>query len=173
MKGAPYPVILHLSQDDPKKCSARKMARMGKARLITRMEQLPYGSILLDPFSGTALSPADRELFLHRGIVAVDCSWKEAESVFDSFRDRHRMQGRTLPMLLASNPTKFGRWGELSTLEALAAAYFILGERETASDMLSIYTWGVRFLETNIEPLEAYAGCRDSAEVVKVQHEFI
>jgi pre-rRNA-processing protein TSR3 len=170
---APTPVILHLSQDDPRKCTARKLSRFNKARLVDRFEDLPYGSVLLDPFSERALSPEDSMIIGKRGIVAVDCSWEEAESVFDSFRKAKRMEARALPMLLAANPTKFGRWGELSTLEALAAAYFIIGSRETAEDLLSIYTWGIRFLETNMEPLEAYAACRDSAEVVEVQKEFI
>jgi pre-rRNA-processing protein TSR3 len=169
----PLPVILHLHQDDPKKCSARKMERFRKARLVERTSSLPYGSLLLDPFSEKALSRADRETFLSNGIVAVDCSWEEAENVFNSFRSSHRMEPRALPLLLAANPTKFGKWGELSTLEALAASYYILGEKETASDMLSIYNWGIRFLETNAEPLEAYSECSDSTEVVKVQSEFL
>ena len=83
------------------------------------------------------------------------------------------MSGRTLPMLLAANPVKFGKWGELSTLEAISAAYYIIGERELAARMLGIYTWGIRFLEVNREPLDAYAGCTDSADVVRVQSEFI
>ncbi len=167
------PLILHLSQDDPKKCSARKMGRFEKARIVHKIEQLPYGSILLDPFAEKALSPADRKIMIKKGLVAVDCSWREAETVFGSFRTAHRMEGRALPLLLAANPTKFGKWGELSTLEAIAATYYILGEKEIALDMLKIYTWGFRFIETNVEPLDAYAECKDSTEVVKVQQEFL
>jgi pre-rRNA-processing protein TSR3 len=75
-------------------------------------------------------------------------------------------------MLLAANPTKFGKWGELSTLEAIAASYYIIGEKELSGRLLSIYTWGVRFLETNREPLEAYSQCSTSEDVVRVQSEF-
>ena len=109
---------------------------------------------------------------MRKGIVAVDCSWEEAENVFPELRSSLRMESRALPALLAANPTKFGKWGELSTLEALSASYYIMGEKERASDMLGAYTWGIRFLETNIEPLEAYSNCRDSGEVVRVQAEF-
>lgn len=168
----PLPIIYHLHQDDPKKCSARKMARMNKAVLIDKMVKLPFGALLLDPFSEKALSPADRKVLYKRGIVAVDCSWEDAERVFSELGSSLRMESRALPALLAANPTKFGKWGELSTLEALCASYYIMGEKETAKKMLGVYTWGIRFLETNIEPLEAYSNCRDSKEVVKVQSEF-
>jgi pre-rRNA-processing protein TSR3 len=173
MMGLPPPMILHLSQDDPRKCTARKLGRMRKARLFDRIEKLPFGPVLLDPFSEKALSPADRTPVKNKGILAVDCSWEEAERVFDSVRDLRRTENRALPMLLAANPTKFGRWGELSTLEAFAASYYILGEKEMSRDILSIYTWGIRFLETNLEPLEAYASCKNSTEVVRIQKEFV
>ena len=167
------PWILHLSQDDPKKCSARKMGRFQKAKLVHRMKRLPNRAIVLDPFSKKALSPADRKIAEKRGVVAVDCSWADATNVFDKLNRNLNLESRALPMLMASNPVKFGKWGELSTLEALSAAYFILGEREMAEDMLRIYNWGIRFMQINIEPLEAYAKCGSSSEVVRIQKEFI
>jgi pre-rRNA-processing protein TSR3 len=166
-------VILHLSQDDPKKCSARKLARFGLARLVERMDKVPVKSILLDPFCGVALSPADGVIVRSRGVSAVDCSWEKAEEVFAALHKRKKLESRTLPMLLAANPVKFGRWGELSTLEALAATYYIIGEKGIAERMMSIYTWGCRFLEVNFEPLEAYSRCKDGQEVVAVQMEFV
>jgi pre-rRNA-processing protein TSR3 len=167
------PIILHLTQDDPKKCSGRKLSRFGLARLVERMDMLPPKALLLDPFCGVALSPADRSTLISRGICAVDCSWESADDVFKALNRRRKMVGRTLPLLMAANPVKFGKWGELSTLEALAASYYILGEKEHAARMMSIYTWGVRFLEVNREPLEAYAACSDGPEVVRVQQEFL
>ncbi len=167
------PVILHLSQDDPKKCTARKLARFDLAHIVVKMDMLPYSALLLDPFSGIAFSPADRDVMMEHGLAAVDCSWEHAEEIFPKVRKNKKVVGRTLPLLLACNPTKFGKWGELSTLEALAAACFIAGESEYAKRMLSIYTWGEKFLEINREPLEAYSKCKDSREVVEVQKEFI
>ncbi|MBN1389749.1 MAG: DUF367 family protein [Candidatus Thermoplasmatota archaeon] len=170
---APVPLILHLSQDDPKKCSARKMARFNKARIVVRFHDIPYGCLLLDPFSKTALSPADREIVLSRGLAAIDCSWEEAEKVFKKFLLFRKVNSRALPILLATNPVKFGKWGELSTLEALAASYYIMGFKEEANEMMSIYTWGHNFIEINREPLEAYSECSNSTEVVEVQKEFV
>ncbi|MEA3558295.1 MAG: DUF367 family protein [Candidatus Thermoplasmatota archaeon] len=167
------PVILHLSQDDPKKCSARKLARFDKARLVEHYRQLPFGSLLLDPFSKIALSPGDRNILENRGIVAVDCSWEDAEEVFKKLKKGHKLHPRALPLLMAVNPVKFGKWGELSTLEAIASSYYILGNQEIARDLLSIYNWADKFIEINREPLDAYAACKDSTEVVKVQDEFV
>ena len=167
------PIILHLSQDDPKKCSARKLARFDKAILVEHYRNLPFGSLLLDPFSKIALSPKDKNILEKSGIVAVDCSWADAEKVFKGLKKGHRLQPRALPLLMAVNPVKFGKWGELSTLEAIAASYYIIGNPEKARDLLSIYNWADKFIEINREPLDAYAACKDSTEVVKVQSEFI
>ena len=148
------------------------MARFEKAVLVDKMDRLPRKAIMLDPFSKKAFSPSDREYAEKKGVVAVDCSWADAERVFGKLKKKRRMESRALPMLLAANPVKFGKWGELSTLEALSATYYIMGEKEMAKDMLGIYNWGIRFLQTNIEPLEAYSKCLNSGEVVEVQKEF-
>jgi pre-rRNA-processing protein TSR3 len=166
------PIILHMAQDDPRKCTARKLRRLHRAVIVEEMRSIPYRALLLNPFSKKAFSPQDRDQVRSRGIVAVDCSWEDAERIFSRIRKVRKVESRALPMLLAANPVKFGKWGELSTLEALAAAYYIIGCKEQAKTLLSSYNWGMRFLETNLEPLEAYSGCRDSAEVVKVQSEF-
>ncbi len=172
MTHIPLPVILHLGQDDPKKCTSRKMARFKLARLTDKQAGLPYGALLLDPFSDTALSKEDLPLFRKKGITAIDCSWARAEEVFPVVRKTHRPVPRALPLLMAANPTKFGRVGELSTLEALAASYFILGFEEEGSSLLSLYNWGIRFLEVNREPIQAYSRCETSSRIVEVQKEF-
>ncbi|MFB6361137.1 MAG: ribosome biogenesis domain-containing protein, partial [Halobacteriales archaeon] len=38
---------------------------------------------------------------------------------------------------------------------------------------LAKFTWGETFLELNAEPLERYADCADSAEVVAVQSDYL
>jgi pre-rRNA-processing protein TSR3 len=67
----------------------------------------------------------------------------------------------------------YGKPFKLSSLEAFAAALVILGEREQAERILSLFTWGIRFLELNAEPLERYAAARDSTEVVAIQGEYL
>jgi pre-rRNA-processing protein TSR3 len=83
------------------------------------------------------------------------------------------MVPRSLPYLVAANPTHYGRPTILSTAEALSAALFILGERDRAKELLALFKWGPTFLELNRELLEVYARARDSAEVISLQREFI
>jgi pre-rRNA-processing protein TSR3 len=151
---------------DPRKCSVKKLARTGLVRIVPRIMALPRSTILLDPTAEQALSPADRPA---RSISVLDCSW----AVLDTSAVRSFRRRRALPFLLAANPVNFGKPFKLSSLEAFAAALFILGEREQAERILSIYTWGSRFLEVNREPLERYAGARDSTEVVAIQAEYL
>lgn len=164
-------MIFHANEDDPKKCTARKLARMGLAELVDSFRGIPEGSILLDPFADQAVSPADVPEAVTSSLAALDCSWKTAERSFRAVRSRTRP--RALPYLVAANPVNFGRPTLLSTLEALAGALFIFGREEQARRLLGAYTWGPRFYEVNREPLTAYAGCATSGEVVREMKSFV
>ena len=83
------------------------------------------------------------------------------------------MEPRSLPYLIAANPTYYGRPTTLSTAEALAAALFILGDKEKAKVILSRFKWGPTFLDLNREPLEAYAAAENSTDVVEAQRQFM
>jgi pre-rRNA-processing protein TSR3 len=74
---------------------------------------------------------------------------------------------------VAANPVNYGTPFRLNTAEAFAGALVIVGEREQAEDILSKFTWGHTFLELNAEPLERYAACENSSEVVAVQEEYL
>jgi pre-rRNA-processing protein TSR3 len=74
---------------------------------------------------------------------------------------------------VAANPVNFGKPCTLSSVEALAASLYIIGEQERAAEILGCVRWGIRFLEVNKEPLELYAQAKDSTEVVKIQGLFI
>lgn len=160
--------IIHEDQDDPKKCTARKLARFHFAQLVDERSVRP-GSLLLDPFAEQALSPADAE-HADRGLVALDCSWARAQQAFDELRPRS--EPRALPYLVASNPVNYGKPFKLSTVEALAAALAILGRWEEAERAMSKFSWHETFWAMNEEPLTAYAACEDSAEVVEEQRAF-
>jgi pre-rRNA-processing protein TSR3 len=57
----------------------------------------------------------------------------------------------------------------LSTAEAIGAALAIVGEMRQARDVLSAVPFGDLFLTLNKNPLEDYAKCATSAEVVAAQ----
>lgn len=138
--------------------------------MVYKLNELPAGAILLDPLAEKALSKDDAELARERGIVALDCSWKKIEQIV---KIRGKMVPRSLPYLVASNPTYYGRPTILSTVEALSAALFILGDPVKAEEILKIFKWGPTFFDLNREPLEAYASAADSNEVVSVQQQFM
>ena len=162
--------VYNARQCDPKKCTALKLEHHGLVRGVTQVRFLPKRAVVLNPFSETAFSPADRDRIENFGLAALDCSWEKAER----FLSTHvRGTSRCLPVLIAGNPVNFGKPTKLSTLEALVAALFIAGFREQASELLAMYKWGHTFLELNREMLETYAGAKISADVVELQKQFI
>jgi len=74
---------------------------------------------------------------------------------------------------VAANPVNYGTPFRLNTVEAFAGACCILGERDLAETLLGKFRWGHTFLELNAEPLERYAACADSDDVVAVQSEYL
>ena len=160
-------VDLHVryeGDDDPDKCTAKKLARFDLATLHHSDRATPYG-VVLNPHAERALSPADAT----ETLVALDCSWESAGEKRFSIDGTHR----ALPYLVAANPVNFGKPFRLTTVEAIAAALCLFGERAQAEQVLSKFTWGETFLELNDEPLRRYADCADSAEVVAVQGEYL
>lgn len=162
--------VYHARQCDPKKCTTLKLRRHHLVRVVHRIKGLPWGAVILNPFSKRAFSPADRERLERKGLAAIDCSWMHAEEVFELSM---RGASRCLPYLVAANPVNYGVPTKLSTVEALAAALYITGHREKAERLLSIFKWGLHFIELNREFLEGYARAEDSLGVVELQKRFI
>lgn len=158
--------VRYEGDDDPEKCSARKLSRFDLAELHHSARSTPPG-IVLNPFAERALSPADASN--HDVLIALDCSWETAEAEAFQLRGTHR----ALPFLVAANPVNYGEVLQLNTVEAFAGALCILGEREQAEQLLSKFRWGHTFLELNAEPLSRYAACEDSAAVVEIQQEYL
>ena len=166
----PRIVVYHARQCDPKKCTALKLKRHNLIRVVYRIQNLPKGAVVLNPFSKKAFSPADRERILKRGLVAIDCSWIKADEMLKLLS---RGSQRCLPYLVAANPVNYGKPTKLSTVEALAAALYIVGFKKKAYELLSIFKWGHSFLELNREPLDAYSKAKNSKEIIRVQKKFI
>jgi pre-rRNA-processing protein TSR3 len=157
--------IYHEGDDDPKKCSALRLANEGEARLHERYDSLPRG-VALDPFAERALSPADAT---HDALVVFDSSWDSAEDVVAPYEGERR----ALPFVVSANSVSYGKPFRLNTAEATVAALYILGEKEQARRIASYFSYGEAFLELNHEPLERYAECETSEEVVAVQDDYL
>lgn len=167
--------IVHMQECDAKKCTGRKMERYGYAE---KFRIKARHGVLLTPFAEIAFSPQDRALCTLNGITVIDCSWKKilrAREVPEKLEKVHSLFEcrRILPFLIPANPLHFGMPTILSTVEAAAAALWIIGEKERARRILSIYTWGEKFIEMNLELLERYAEAKDSKEVLEIQQEYL
>jgi rRNA small subunit aminocarboxypropyltransferase len=157
---------LEMCQDDPLKCTARKMIHMELAKGVGRKFHASDTTLVLNPYAHRMLSPPDRGA---KGILVVDCSWNQAQEIF--FK---RLGGkhRRVPLLLPANPVNYARPGMLSSVEAVAGALYVLGEVEEATSLLNIYKWGPNFLTLNHDPLESYRLCKSEGKVLQQEREY-
>ena len=163
-------IVYHANEDDPKKCSAKKLHKFGYVNLISDIRKTPQNTILLNPFAEKSLSKEDLIIAEKNGILAVDCSWKNAEVSFDFLNKR--CIARALPYLLAANPVNYGKPFKLTTLEAFAAALYILNEIKDAEEILKLYKWGPHFIILNKAPLEDYRKAENSSEIIKAMKNY-
>ncbi len=135
---------IHYNECDPKKCTALKLA---KFNLITIKSKIGRNnqSVVLTPFSQEVISKDDTQLVKMNGLTVIDCSWKK----INNFSNFHFKNSRKLPDLIAVNPTNYGRWGKLSSVEALAVALYIVNQSELADFLLSKFSWGPVFRQIN------------------------
>lgn len=163
------PVIIHdKCQCDPKKCTAKRMLKFGLGKEAKTISSIPSGSIVLSPFSKTALSPADKR-YAKKGLVVMDLTWTN----IDDFPKVRKAEERALPYLLASNPVNWGRPMELNSAEAVMASLIILGEKEQASQFLERFNWAPEFIRLNGDMLEDYSNAKDSNEVIEIQNRYL
>lgn len=154
---------------DPKKCSGRKLGRLGYVKTL-RLQQR-FSGLILSPMGVKCVSPQDREIVGEHGVAVIDCSWARLEDTpFSRMRGGHP---RLLPYLVATNPINYGKPCTLSCVEAYAAAFYITGYKELGEILLKKFKWGHTFYEVNEELLEKYAKCKDSADVVAAQKEYL
>ncbi len=141
--------VLMFRQDDPKKCTAAKIVRLG---LASSVRSLVDNSIVLDPFAETTLLPKDKSVANY--IVGVDCSWNLAEGILPKCSGGIK---RRLPPLLAGNPVNYSKLGKLTTVEALSASLFIMGFTDRALELLDKFKWGHTFYDLNQNLFEEYS----------------
>ncbi|OUX32891.1 MAG: hypothetical protein CBE24_02855 [bacterium TMED264] len=140
--------ILCFDQDDPKKCTAKRLERFNLSDNHSSFKTLPPMGIVLDPFSDKILNSEDIPLAEVGGIVGVDCSWNKAPETFSRLR-LMGLEPRRLPLITPANPVNSGKIGKLTTAEALASALLICKENEHAETIMSVFKWGPAFLKIN------------------------
>lgn len=160
--------VVHYSQDDPRKCTALKMVRLGYATRVSGVHEIPKGCLILNPLATEVLTPLDRTYVSNHGLAVIDTSWNEGLNILKKLTYLRRPQ-RVLPVLFAGNPINYGVATRLSSLEAVASALYIVGYRDEALKLLSIVKWGRTFYELNKELLEAYSNSRDVSELLNIQ----
>ena len=158
-----------MRQDDPRKCTASRLARRGLANPLRRLSAVRGDPIVLNPVSPRFLLRSDATKAIRSGVMAIDCSWEKAEGVFMA---QFPGTNRKLPALMAANPINYARIGKLSTAEALCAALHIMGFTSQARELLSPFGWSDTFFVLNKELLREYARAENEGSVVKIEMEY-
>ena len=156
--------VFMLKQDDPRKCSAAKLVKFGLAKPVTRTASR---TLILNPFSKKMLLESDKKLV--NSITGIDCSWNLVTS---AFQKTFSGISRKLPPLLAGNPMNYSKLNKLSTVEALAAAVYIMGDSKLTHTLLKKFKWGHTFFELNKNLLEDYSKAKSESEILEICHEY-
>ena len=166
----PVPLAMwDLGQCDPKRCSGRKLARLGvlkELRLTTR-----WAGVALTPNATACVSPKDYATLNAKGLAVVDCSWNKLDEV--PFEKIHSAAPRLLPWMVAANPVNYGKPCKLTCAEALAGGLYIAGYRAAAEELMNKFKWGHGFIALNRELLESYVKCTTSEEVIETQNKWL
>ncbi|MFX1389702.1 MAG: DUF367 family protein [Promethearchaeota archaeon] len=136
---------LNFKECDPKKCTAYKLKKLNLLQMINKIEGNLINAIVLNPFARKELSSLDRDIVQKNGLIVIDCSWVNIMNL----KKLMQKNTRKLPPFIAANPTNYGKWEKLSSVEALAAALYITKFVEHANLILSKFSWGFHFKEIN------------------------
>jgi len=156
--------VLMFRQDDPKKCTAAKIV---KFKLATSVRTPLPNTLLLDPFAEKTLLRSDASIV--DSVTGIDCSWELAGKTFTK---KFSGIARKLPPLLAGNPVNYSKLNKLTTVEAIAAAVFIMGFETLAHDLLDKFKWGHTFYELNQYLLEDYSKANSEDEIDSIIKEY-
>ncbi|KAH0493256.1 hypothetical protein TgHK011_008170 [Trichoderma gracile] len=158
-----------LGHCDPKRCSGKKLMKLGMMRELHMGQR--HGGVIITPNGKKVVSPADRELMDQFGAAVVECSWARTKEV-----QWNKVGGkceRLLPYLVAANTVNYGKPWRLNCVEALAAAFYICGHPDWAEQILAPFSYGPSFLEINSSLLKRYAACEDEAGVKRTEEEWM
>ncbi|PGH07799.1 pre-rRNA-processing protein TSR3 [Blastomyces parvus] len=158
-----------LGHCDPKRCSGKKLMQHGVMRELQIGQK--FAGVVISPNAKRTISPADGELLELYGAAVVECSWVRTQEVPWS-----KIGGkceRLLPYLVAANSVNYGRPWRLNCAEALAAAFYICGHEDWASEVLKKFSYGRAFLEINSQLLRRYAACKTEEDVKNTQEQWL
>ena len=119
------------------------------------------------PIFKKMLLESDKKLV--NSITGIDCSWNLVTS---AFQKTFSGISRKLPPLLAGNPMNYSKLNKLSTVEALAAAVYIMGDSKLTHTLLKKFKWGHTFFELNKNLLEDYSKAKSESEILEICHEY-
>lgn len=158
-----------LGHCDPKRCSGKRLMRVGLMRELHLGQR--HSGVIITPNGKHTISPADRELLDTHGAAVVECSWARTKEV-----QWGKVGGRCerlLPYLVAANTVNYGKPWRLNCAEALAAAFAICGHLDWAEQVLEPFSYGAAFLKINAKLLRLYAQCEDEKAIKKTQDEWM
>ena len=160
--------MLYFDQCDPKKCTGKKMERLGLLK-ETKFSR-NYGGILLTPNGKKICSIEDHEIIAKKGICVIDCSWAKFNELH---LDLHKIETRSLPFMVAVNPVNFGKAFKLSCVEAFAACLYLGGFEKEARFIMDHFKWGAHFFKINEELFGKYKGVTSQEELKNIQEKYI
>ena len=160
--------MLYFDQCDPKKCTGKKMERLGLLKEIKFSKN--YGGILLTPTGKKICSIEDHDIIEKKGICVIDCSWAKFEELH---LDLHKIETRSLPFMVAVNPVNFGKAYKLSCVEAFAACLYLGGFEKESKFILDHFKWGEHFFKVNEELFGKYKGINSQEQLKEIQEKYI
>ncbi|CAK7197797.1 ribosome bioproteinsis protein tsr3 [Sporothrix eucalyptigena] len=158
-----------LGHCDPKRCSGKKLMKLGLMRELHLGQR--HAGVIITPNGRSVVSPADSELLVQFGAAVVECSWARTKEV-----QWNKVGGkceRLLPYLVAANTVNYGKPWRLNCVEALAAAFYICGQPNWAEAILAPFSYGEEFLNINRTLLDKYAACADADAVKQAEEDWI
>ncbi|KAI0104322.1 hypothetical protein GGR51DRAFT_522302 [Nemania sp. FL0031] len=158
-----------LNHCDPKRCSGKKLIRLGLMRDLHLGQR--HNGVIITPNGKHTLSPADRDLMDQYGAAVVECSWARTQEV-----QWNKVGGkceRLLPYLVAANTVNYGKPYRLNCVEALAASFYICGHPDWAEQVLRPFNYGESFIAINAKLLKKYAACEDEDAVKRTEKEWL
>ncbi|KAI1826390.1 hypothetical protein F4861DRAFT_105766 [Xylaria intraflava] len=158
-----------LNHCDPKRCSGKKLIRLGLMRDLHLGQR--HNGVIITPNGKHILSPADRDLMDQYGAAVVECSWARTQEV-----QWNKVGGkceRLLPYLVAANTVNYGKPYRLNCVEALAASFYICRHPDWAEQILRPFNYGESFLAINSKLLKKYAACEDEDAVKSTEKEWL